>query len=147
MHGIETLTTSLLCAAACADPDYRSALASAGFSNSQTVSYGGRTFNHDDIAQLATDAYIRHRPEFPMVCGGSPAKERKRQRQFKRCCANDVGTTFGLSPMTILFAVVMAVLGGPFGLVLAIVTVLFEYYLTKDLDGDKAIAAAAMGAA
>jgi hypothetical protein len=137
---------SAMLATCLADPSYGAALSAAGFSTSQTVDYDGKTYTHDDIAALTDEAYQRHRPDFAPVCGGKPRVERKRQKQFKAAVREDVGHQFGISGWTIGFALILGVLGGPMGLVLAVVTVLFEYYLQRDLGLDQAMLAA-MGAA
>jgi hypothetical protein len=132
-----------ICACTCTDGDYQAALDSTGYDRRSVVSYAGKDFDHDDIALVAHQAYMRHRGEFPVLCGAKPGAERKRQRQFRSAVTRDVGTTFGISPMTVVLAAVMFALAGPMGLVLAIVSCVFQYLLEKDLNGDKAIAACA----
>ena len=137
---------SPMLATAIADPAYKSALKAAGFTAANTVTYGGRTYTHDEIAAMVDESYQRHRGEFCFQVGGKPRVARRQQRQFRAAVQSDVRTSFGISGWTVGFAILLGILGGPMGLVIAIVTVLFEYYLTKDLDGDPKMLTA-MGAA
>lgn len=137
---------SPMCAIACSDTAYTQALAAQGFSTSSAVEYKGETYTHDRIAGIFDAAYRRLRPEFTLVCGGSRRLARHTQRRFEKAVKSDVYGSFQISWWTILFAGLALALSGPLGLVIAIVSALFSYYLAKDLNGD-ATMLAAMGAA
>ncbi len=122
---------------ACADPAYATALEAKGFTTRDTVQYGGKEYGHHEIAEVFDAAYQRHRGENVVVCGGKPRLERKRQRQFDKAVKSDVYTSFGISWWTVLFGGILVALGGPMGLVIAVVACMFEYYLNRDLEGDK----------
>lgn len=129
---------SPMCAIACRDPGYQTALNAKGFALTDTVKYNGVTYSHADIAATFDESYQRHRPnQFNAICGGVARSTRKLQRQFDRAVKSDVYGSFGISGWTIGFAILLGVLGGPFGLVVAIVTVLFQYYLERDLRNDE----------
>jgi hypothetical protein len=123
-------------------PEYQTALKSYGFSPESTVQVDGQTYTHDDIAERFDAAYQRNRPQFPIVCGASNHEERKRKRGFEKAVKSDVYEDFHLSWWTIAMAGLMTFIAGPLGLVVAIVTVLFEHYLQKDLEQDKIFCAA-----
>lgn len=127
---------SPMCAIACSDPGYQAALNAKGFALTDTVQYGGKRYTHDDIAAAFDESYQRHRPEFAVICGGKPRLERKRQRQFEKAVKQDVYSGFNISWWTIAFGAVLTILGGPLGLVIAVVGALFEIYLEKDLKQD-----------
>jgi hypothetical protein len=138
---------SPMLAVALADPAYLSALQDAGFTPSNTVAYGGKEYTHDHIAAMVDESYMRHRPEFteistakwdaPLAMYRHPKRlDRRNSRKFKIAVRNDVASTFGISPWTIFFGAIVLIFSGPFGLVMAIIAVLFEYYLSKDLKLD-----------
>lgn len=129
----------------CATPEYQSALKKNGFTVASTVEYNGKTYTHDDIADSFDRAYQKYRGEYPMVCGANPLQERRYVRHFERAVKSDVYGDFGISFWTLVSGAFLTFLGGPLGLVIAVVTVLFQHYLQKDLDGDKEFAAV-MGA-
>jgi hypothetical protein len=126
----------------CSSPEYAAALADKGFSTESTVTYQGKTYTHSDIAERFDAAYQKYRGEYPMICGANPRQEARYKRQFERAVKSDVYGDFGISWWTIAMGALMTFLGGPLGLVIAVVTVLFEHYLQKDLENDKVFAAA-----
>lgn len=130
---------SPMMAIATADQAYQTALNAKGFALTDYVVYGGKRYGHADIAAAFDESYQRHRPEFTLICGGKKRVNAKRQRQFEKAVKADVYTSFGISWWTIAFGAVLTLLGGPMGLVIAVVSVLFEMYLSKDLNGDKAM--------
>lgn len=130
---------SPMCSIATADPAYQTSLSAKGFSLTDYVTYGGKRYSHGDIAEMFDDSYRRHRGEFTLICGGKPRLNAKRQRQFDRAVSSDVYSSFHISWMTVALGSLLTVLGGPLGLVIAIVGCLFEFYLSKDIEGDKAM--------
>lgn len=145
---------SPMLAVALADPAYNTALLKCGFLPSQAVEYGGHIYSHDQIAAMVDDSYMRHRPEFtdpgslqPISNWQPPRRlQRRNARRFKVAVRNDVASTFGISPWTIFFGALVLIFSGPFGLVMAVIACLFEYYLSKDLDGDANMMAAVVAA-
>lgn len=97
---------------------------------------------HADVHEAFEGAYARHRGENVQRCGASDRENRKIRRRFSKAVQDDVKDSFHLSWGTIAFGVLLTIVGGPVGFIVAVVAVLFEYYLTKDLDGDKSLRAA-----
>lgn len=121
-----------------ASPEYASKLAEQGSYSLATTFKGGdgKTYTHNDVHEAFEEAYLRHRGENLQRCGGSNRDNKKIRRKWKGAVEADVKDGFHLSWATIGFAVLLTVLGGPLGFIIAVVTVLFEYYLTRDLGGD-----------
>ena len=131
---------SRMLAVALADPEYKAALSSLGdkgFSSSSIVECDGRQYTHDEIAASFDDAYQRLRPQFSFDMGGKKRVNRVIKRRFSKAVKSEVYEQFHLSWWTIAIGALVLVLAGPLGLVIAIVTCLFEYYFNKDIDGDK----------
>lgn len=136
-----------VCALAKADPTYQAALAQAGFSTGSVLTYGGKQYTHDDIADICEAAYARHRGEYLEDDSDRPKVAKRKRRQFERVCNQDVRSSFGISWMTILSGIFLFALMGPIGLVVAVLSAYFQWRFEKDLNGDQAVAMAAMGAA
>ncbi len=129
---------------ACADPSYATALEAyggKGFTTRDSIVYGGKTYTHADIAEQFDASYRRHRGKFAMLCGGKPRMERKRKRQFENAVRSDMLSSYGVSWWTIIFGGLLLALGGPLGLLIAVIAVLFEHYMEKDLNNDRTMLA------
>lgn len=133
-------------AAFAASPEYASSFNDAcagkfGMDYSYT-NHCGQTINHQTVHEAFEAAYKEHRGENLQRCGASIKDNNKIRRRFKDVIESDVKDSFHLSWATLGFAILLTLVGGPIGFIVAVIAVLFEYYLTKDLDGDKALAAA-----
>jgi hypothetical protein len=126
------------CQSACSSPEYNASLNAKGFSRTATVKVDGQLLSHDEIAATVDEAYRRLRPQYVVSEGARRHVVKKTQRQFERAVKGDVADTFHISWWTILFGALVLLFTGPLGLVFAIIACIFEYYLTKDLDGDTA---------
>lgn len=135
-----------VCALAKADPGYCQALADAGFSTQSVLTYGGREYTHDDVAEISEAAYARHRGEYVENEGDRPRVAKRKRKQFERACNSDVRSSFGISWMTILSGIFLFALMGPIGLVVAVISAYFQWRFEKDLNGDEAMLIA-LGAA
>jgi len=136
-----------ICMAACESSEYQTKLKSQGFSRESTITMSdGTIVTHDEIAAAFHAIYVNRRPEFAVAEGSKPRIKRKSERQFRRACAIDVGAEYHISWMTVIMALLVLLLTGPMGLVIAIVICLFEWYFTKDVLEDKTFLMA-MGAA
>lgn len=129
-----------------ASPEYRAALESYGAGLDTVVHLDSGDVTHDQVHEAFEQAYRDHRAEFaPQRMGAKARYYKKLKKQYSDAVKDDVvKKKFGISGWTVFFAVVLGAMGGPIGLLVAIVTCLFEYYFTKDLDGDPQLAAAMM---
>jgi hypothetical protein len=119
-------------------------LAAQGATTETVISLNGQDVSHDDVHEIFEAAYKAHREEFaPQKMGAKSRYYKKLKQSYQNAVKDDViKKHFGISGWTIGFAVILGILGGPVGLLIAIVVCLFEYYFTKDLDGDQQLAAA-----
>lgn len=126
------------CMACCSSDEYLTALKAEGFTRDHTVEVDGKTYTHDEIAAVVDAAYRRHRPQFTVAVGSRRHVVRKNQRQFEKAVKSDVGAEFHISWLTLAFGFLVLLLTGPLGLIFACIACVFEYYLSRDLDGDTA---------
>jgi hypothetical protein len=134
---------SSTCMSICQSPAYASDLQDAGYSLDSTFVTDGKTYGHSDIAAMFDNAYYRLRKGFADLVGATRRVVRRSHNQFRRATMKDVGGQLQLSWYTIAFALMLGALAGPFGFVVAVVTVLFEHFFERDLNGDQAIASMA----
>ena len=90
--------------------------------------------DHAAIHEAFEQSYAKHLSEFRPKMGASAKYYKKLKRKFNDAVEGDVKDRFHLSWATIGFGVILTLLGGPIGFVVAVVACLFEYYLSRDLD-------------
>lgn len=110
--------TAVIASTACTDLGYRGA------------PIAGTAYTDQHVAEATVKAIARQRPNFPLVCGSSPKEEKRRNRRFQEAVKVDVGKALGLT----LVGILLFLIGGPAALVVAIVSTIFEWYLSKQLD-------------
>jgi len=128
---------SASCMAICSSAPYKASLATKGYTTNDMVTYSGQRYSHNDIAAMCEDSYERHYAEFataPKRLNGKPKPGMK--AKFRRAVANDVATSSQISWGTVAFALILGMFLGPWALVLAICTALFEYMMLKDMEHD-----------
>ncbi len=130
---------SAMCSAAVADPGVRAALKAKGYTGEETFEHEGKTIDLSDVGMVYEESYRKHRDEFLPRCGVKDKVNRKLQKQYQSAVEDDTKKTFGISGWTIVFAVVLGILGGPGGFILAVVACFFEYYFTKDLENNQKV--------
>lgn len=92
----------------------------------------GTSYTDDHVAQVATEAMVRQRANYPIVCGASPRESKRRNRQLEKAATMDSRRILGIGVM----AVIMGILGGPMGVLLVIIGAVISYLIDKELHQD-----------
>jgi hypothetical protein len=128
---------SASCQAICNSAPYKAALATKGYTTSDAVMYAGKQYSHNDIAAMCEESYKSHFDEYAAKPRNKNGKMKPGvKKAFLRKVADDQGSHFQLSWLTIVMAIIVGVFLGPFALVLAVCVCIFEYMLLRDLEVD-----------
>src|SRR5678815_4425803 len=111
-------TCQIMASMACADLGYR------GTPIPETA------FTDQHVAQVTTEAVARQRANFPLVCGSSPKQAERRNKRYGKAVEMDVRRILGIG----FLAVIMVILGGPIGVILAIIGAVFQYLIEMELE-------------
>jgi hypothetical protein len=111
-------TCAVIAATACSDLGYHGA------------PIAGTSYTDEHVAQVTTEAVVRQRKNFPLVCGSSPKEAKRRNRRFHEAVKSDVGKILGLT----FLGIVIFIFGGPAALALAIISAVFSWMIEKELE-------------
>jgi hypothetical protein len=82
------------------------------------------------VAKATTEAFIRQRANFPLVCGMSPREEKRRARRYQAAVKSDALRLLGIGAL----AAAILILSGPFAAVLAVLGAVFGWLLQNELN-------------
>lgn len=88
------------------------------------------SFTDSYVAEVAAQAMVKRRAEFPIVCGASPKESRRRNKQLHNAAMKDAKKVLGIT----LLAIVIGVLAGPAMAILAILGGVIGWMIEKELD-------------